>query len=53
MVARRFKIERRPVDTNANCPLSDLPAMIPDFPSNFTHLCDCQKCQLPIPVILK
>lgn len=53
MVARRFKIERRPVDTNANCPLIDLPAMIPDFPSNFTHLSDCQKCQLPIPVILK
>lgn len=38
MVARRFKIERRPVDTNANCPLIDLPAMIPDFPSNFTLL---------------
>jgi hypothetical protein len=32
IVARRFKTERRPVDTNATCPLMVLPAMIPaDF----------------------
>ncbi len=32
IVARRFKTERRPVDTNATCPLIVLPAMIPaDF----------------------
>jgi hypothetical protein len=32
IVARRFRTKRRPVDTNATCPLIVLPAMIPaDF----------------------